>query len=317
MQPQEEKQLRQVLRPVSIPFIAMACVLGIGASVLIWKTDVIPAKANYATTRAVVRGWANDFPGAIAKFKVALSYNVPGIYEYRHRFAQYLLEYTMKNKLTSESQEAVLYGISEVSKNVVESHQDYLPYLYLSRLNIVLGKEDPKSPYNDAALLNSMKALEISPTFVRTYYEIGQAYLNKKDNTTAAKYFQKAIALNPEVGLSYWYLGMTIVDEGNLAKGMPLLRDAVDKSGSIGEGDFLRLVPPLLKANDYTNLVWMYEQLTKLKPKNATYFASLAFAYAKIGKIDEAVTAARQTVLIDSKYMKEAQAFVRSLGREL
>ncbi len=314
----EQREQRQALRPAGFLWGFTALVMLCGIALFVWRINIVPAKANYATTRAIVRGWSNDFTGALTKFKEALSYNVPGIYEYRHRLAQYLLEYTTKNKeLTPEITNALQYGISEVQKNVVESHRDYLPYLYLSRLNIVLGRENAQSPYNDEALRNSLKALEISPTFVRTYYEIGQAYLNKKDNTTAAKYFQKAIELNPEVGLSYWYLGMTLIDGGDITNGMPLLKKAVELGGQVGEGDFLRLIPPLLKAGDYPNLVWTYEQLTGVKPQNAPYFAALAYAYAKVGRIDDAVTAARQTVLIDPKYMGEAQQFVRSLGREL
>lgn len=312
-----EKQPRQAIRPIGILWSVSAIVLLIVYGVLVWRTNVVPAKANYTTTRAIVRGWAKDFPGAVAKFKEALLYDVPGIYEYRHRFAQYVLDYTTQEKMTSQVKDAIIYCINEVQKNVVVSHQDYLPYLYLSRLNIVLGKEDPKSPYNDEALRNSMKALEISPTFVRTYFEIGQAYLNKGDNGTAAEYFKKAVELNPEVSISYWYWGMTEIYLGNMKEGIPLIREAVAKGSVIGESDFLRLVPPLLKIGDYTNLAWMYEQLTKQNPTNASYFASLAYAYARIGRIDDAVAAARQTVLIDPKYITDAQKFVRSLGREL
>ena len=96
-----------------------------------------------------------------------------------------------REQLGEKEISAIKFAISEVQKNADESKQDYLPYLYLSRLNIFLGKNDPKSPYNDMALQNSMKALEISPTFVRTYYEIAQAYLNKNDYNNAVKYFRK------------------------------------------------------------------------------------------------------------------------------
>lgn len=314
----DDSQLRQVpMRRANALWAMSAMVLFIAVGILIWQTNVIPAKANYTTTRGIVRGWASDFSGALIKFKESLSYNVPGVYEYRHRLAQFVLEHATKNTMTPEINDAVHYAIGEVQKNVVESHLDYLPYLYLSRLNIILGKEDAKSPYNDEALKNSMKALEISPTFIRTYYEIGQAYLNRNDYKKAIEYFQRAAELNPNVGLSYWYWGMTEIGLGNFKTGIPLVKKAVDKGGSISENDFLRLVPPLMDVGDYADLAWTYEQLTKIKPQNASYFASLAYAYARIGRIDDAVAAARQTVLIDPKYIGEAQQFVRSLGREL
>ena len=120
----------------------------------------------------------------------------------------------------------IQYTISEVQKNVDENPGDYLPYLYLSRLYITLGKNDSKSSYNDEALKNSMKALEISPTFVRTYYEIAQAYLNKKDNAKALEYFNKALALNPDVGLTLWYVGSVEIDMGRTKEGLQHIDEA-------------------------------------------------------------------------------------------
>jgi len=160
--------------------------------VLIYKTNILPAKANYATTRAVVRSWAGDFSGSVEKYKEAVSYDVPGKYEYRHRFAQYLVGPGAPSVKEEKVQKAHEFALAQVKKNITENPIDYLPYLYASRLNIMLGKDDPKSPYNDVALEYSMKALELSPTFVRTYYEIAQAYLNKKDYPNSIKYFQRA-----------------------------------------------------------------------------------------------------------------------------
>ena len=45
----------------SAPINLTTAFLVIFVSVLIYKTNILPAKANYATTRAIVRGWASDF----------------------------------------------------------------------------------------------------------------------------------------------------------------------------------------------------------------------------------------------------------------
>src|SRR3989344_1823748 len=179
----------------------VGAVLFIAVGVSIYKTNILPAKANYAITRAIVRSWAGDAIGAIEKYKEVLSYNVFGKYEYRHRFAQYLVGAGAPSVKEEKIREAHLYAIEQVDKNIEENSIDYLPYLYNSRLNIMLGKDDPASPYNDKALEYSMKALEFSPTFIRTYYEIAQAYLNKKDYPKAIEYFQKAADLNPDTGI--------------------------------------------------------------------------------------------------------------------
>ena len=285
---------------------------------LIYKTNILPAKANYATTRAIVQGWAGDFSGALSKYKESLSYNVPGKYEYRHRFTQYLIGRGGPSVKEEAVREAYEYAIVEISKNIKENRSDYLPYLYLSRLNIILGKDDPKSPYNDKALENSMKALELSPTFIRTYYEIGQAYLNKKDFPNSIKYFQRAVDLNPETGLSRWYLGAAKVESGDM-DGIEDLEKSLIGAAPYGpsEQDYLMLINFYLKNKDFIRIAGTYEKIIKLNPKNPQHYASLATAYVNLGRIDDAVAMARKAVQVDPSFEPDARIFVESLGRKL
>mgnify|MGYP001596015075 FL=1 len=296
--------------------LALAGVMA--AVILVYSVNVVPAKANYSTTRAILLGWANDFSGAIAKFKESVAYDVPGKYEYRHRLAQFLLEYTNNSKpVTPEVKEVILFTINEVKKNISESGQDYLPHLYASRLYVTLGKDDPNSPYNDLALEQAQAALNISPNFVRTQYEFAQVYLNRKDYARAVEYFKKAVELNPRVGVSYWYLGFTEKERGNYAESAKIVEKAFENGYAPSKNDFGFLVELYSRLNDKPKIVRTYEWLVVAEPKNAQFFASLAAAYAQVGRIDDALNAARKAVVIDPAFIKEAQAFARSLGREL
>ena len=293
-----------------------AVVLAVAAIFVVYRFNVMPSEANYATTRGIVAGWDNDFKGAVDKFKESLSYNVPGKYDYRHRLAQYLLDKGNSGKLSPEMIDALHYAIGEVQKNIDENNIDYLPYLYLSRMYITLGKDDPKSEYNDKALEQSLKALELSPTFVRTYYEIGQAYLNKKDLPKAAEYFQKAAELNPEVGLSLWYWAVVEIEMGNVDQGAKIVDKLIDSGYQLVEQDYAKLVGVYGKRNDYPRIAYIYEQLVGINPANAQYHASLAVAYARIGKVDEAVVQAKEAARLDPKFTAEAQNFVQQIGKQ-
>ena len=290
-------------------------VLLVGAIYLIYKTNVLQSKANYAITRAITRSWTGDFDGALAKYKESLAYDVPGKYEYRHRYAQWILEQTSGKKLGEKEIGAIQYAIQEVQKNADETRQDYLPYLYISRAHIVLGKDDPRSPHNDLALKNSIKALEISHNFVRTYYEVAQAYLNKKDYKNAIEYFERAAKLNPEVGLTFWYIGATLIEIGDIGGGLEAVDRAVELGYAFSESDTLRLIGLYIKAGDFNKVAALYEQLIKIKPNDPQYRASLAAAYIKVNKIDEAVEQARAAAQIDKNFEAEARRFVESLGR--
>ena len=286
--------------------------------VLIYKTNILPAKANYATTRAVVRSWAGDFSGSVEKYKEAVSYDVPGKYEYRHRLAQYLVGPGGPSVKEEAVKKAYDYTILQIKKNIVENPNDYLPYLYASRLNIMLGKDDPKSFHNDAALEYSMKALEISPAFVRTYYEVAQAYLNKKDYSRAVEYFQRAADLNPDAGISYAYLGAAKIENGDLNGAEDLEKALSSKNPySPREVDFQRLINAYLKTNNFERIAWVYEQMIKVNPNEPQYYASLATSYANIGRIDDAAAMARKAAEIDPSFQADADVFLKSLGREL
>ena len=296
-------------------FQAGAMVMLIVAVVLIYKTNIIPAKANYASTRGIVAGWQNDFNRASAKFREAIEYDTFGKYEARNRYAQFLFEYSSGREMTPALQREFEWNIEKVKKIAEARPMDYLPRLYLSRMLIVLGKGNPESPYNDEALKYSLEALDISPTFVRTYFEVAQAYLNKGDHNKAIEYFKKAAELNPDVGLSYWYWGITEIQAGNVQQGLEIIEQSGYQPSD--ESDVIRLVNIYVKIGELDKVTPLYEKLVQIKPNNPDYRASLAAAYAREGRIDEAVAQAREAVRIDPSFEPEARAFVRSLGREL
>lgn len=290
--------------------------LVIVVSLLIYKTNILPSKANYTVTRAIIKGWNKDFNGAIEKYKEALIYNVPGQYEFRHRFALYVLENSNSKNITQFVEETIKTAIEEVKKNDENNAVDYLPKLYLARLNVVLGKNDSASVYNDESLKYSTEALKISPTFVRTYYEIAQAYLNKKDFAKAAEYFKQAAELNPVVGVSYWYWGIAEFENKNIREAANIISKALDKGYQLSENDANRAVIIFLRVNNLKRLAYVFQWLVALKPNDPQYHASLTVAYANIGQIDDAVKEARIAAKLSPEFEAEARRFVESLGRE-
>ena len=292
-----------------------AVVLSVFVVIFIYWVNILPSKANYATTRAIVAGWDGNFANAVIKYKEALTYDSPGKYDYRHRFIQDVINYTNSRTLTPDLIEILKFAAGEAQKNIDENPVDYLPYLYLSRIYITLGKGDPASEYNDKALDASLKAIDLSQTFVRAYYEVGQAYLNKKDFVKAGEYFKKAAELNPDVGLSLWYWAVVEIELGNTGHALELIDKVLQSRYALSEADYNKLISIYLEKNDFTRLAWIYGKLTELKPDNPQYRASLAVAYARTGEIDKAVEEAKKAAELDPKFEAEARLFVQSMGR--
>jgi tetratricopeptide (TPR) repeat protein len=299
---------------IKVSFIKpITVVLGVAVAVLVYNTNILPVRANYAVTRGIIASWDNNLEGALAKHKESLNHDTFGKYDYRHRLAQFILEYYNGKPVDAKGEEEIKYAIEEVKKNIT-STPDYLPYLYVSRLYVTLGKADPKSPYNDEALKYSLQALDISPKFVRTYYEIGQAYLNKKDFDSAISYFTKAAELNPKTPISYWYLGSVVAEVKDTKEGMDLIQKALDIGYSPTESEYARIINGYLKLGNYPRIIENYKNLITLKPENPQYHASLAFAYSKVGKIFEATQEAKQAAFLDPNFEGEARAFVQLIG---
>ncbi len=314
MDPATKKREIVSEEPVRISAGAMFLMMLLFAvvSVVIFKVNIRPVKANYATTRAIIATWNNDHNEAVKKYKEALSYDVSIKYEIRHRFAKYVIDGSnAKDALKNKSVVEILnFTIEEIEKNKKENPQDYLPHLYLSRLHIMLGRDDPNSPHNDIALEEAFSALEISPTFIRTYFEIAQAYLNKKDFNKAIESFQKAYELQPEASIIKWYLGMAYIDSGQIQKGM----EYIEESGtSLNETQLLKMIEVFVKVNNFEKISEAYEKLIRIKPRSAQYHASLAVAYSQIGKIDLAVKMALKAAELDPSFAAESQAFINSL----
>ncbi|MEK7615705.1 MAG: O-antigen ligase family protein [Patescibacteria group bacterium] len=299
--------------PTSLRY-SVLMLLSILVLVSIYQTNILPARANYAGTRAVVASWSDDHATSVKKFQESLEYDTFLNYELRHRFTQYVLENYGKFSAKGIDPGKTLVAVAEEVKKNFSSPMDYLPYLYVSRTYIVLGKSDPASPFNDLAVENSLKALEISPTFVRSYYELAQAYLNKEDYPKAIAAFQKAAELNPDVPVSWWYLGATQLDGHDFTNGLASIRKAAELGYRLSENDLLHLVGPLLEAKRYAEVVDILGDLLKLQPNNPSYHARLAAVYAEMGRITDAVREAKRAAELDSSFEAEARAFVQKIG---
>lgn len=297
----------------------VAIVLAIGLLIFIDVYNLRPAQANFASTRAVVAAWQEDFNGAIRKYKEALAYNTQGQYELRHRFAQYVLEVALTTD-TSKSpgfESALQLAVDEVKKNAQDNPYDHLPLLYLSRLYITLGKDNPNSPYNATALEYSSRALTLSPTFIRTYYEVAQAYLNVKQYDKSYEWFKKALDLNPDVGISYWYLAVVEYQRHNLQNAVHYIDLAIEHGYGMSESDTLKAISVFAQVNNTARVAQLYEQLTVQYPTNVQYWASLAVAYAQTGQIQKAADAVRKAMTLnpDPTFQQQAQEFLRQLGQ--
>ena len=301
------------------------------AAILIYKTNIEPARANYTSTRAILAGRAGNIQMAFNKYQEALNCkpvfkegkktlecktSPQGAYEIRHKLVTFVIQYNeaLRKKGKELNQETLYYAIGEIRKNIEAHPSDYIPYLYLGRIYIILMAEEPESAGEqaEAAILSAIAINNKNP---RGWYELGQAKLSQKKFDGAVEAFKKALELNPEVVISSWFLGMTYAQTGNIEEAIKYVDIAIEKGYTYQNSinDIMRLVNLYNKVGDYYRVIDLYKEAVAEQPSNAQFYASLAATYKAVGDIENAILAARKAGEIDPSFEDESEAFINSL----
>jgi len=313
----EAEKNRQEERSPSVFLMAILLILAI---MLVYQTNIKPARANFACTRAILAGRAGNVQQAVDKYQEALNYKTPqGSYETRHKLATFAIQYIENQRRKNKDFDPSLlyYAIKEVGKNVETYPLDTIPYLYIGRMYILLIDKEPEIA-GEQAETAIRKAVEINPRNPRIWYELGQAQLSRKKYQEAYESFKRALELNPKVATSWWFVGVTAHQVGNYQEAV----DDVEKAIELGYSqyknsiiDLMRLVNIYEKVGNYYKVIEFYELAIKEQPKNPQLYASLAATYARIGNYNKAIEIALKAAEIDPKFREEAEAFINSLPR--
>jgi len=306
------------------PSVVLTAFLLLFVIVLMWQTNIKPAKANYACTRGILAGRAGDTQEAFNYYKKALDYNSPqGAYDIRHKLATFAIQVVENQRQKGKNIDVNLlhFAIEQVKKNIEAYPQDTTPYLYIGRMYILLIDSEPETAGKLAEEYVG-KALNINRKNPRIWYELGQAQLSLKKYEDAYNSFKEALNLNPKVTISYWFLGAAAFETGRYnpsryQEAVQYVEKAIqmgyDYKNSIN--DLMRLVYIYDKVGNYHKVVETYELALLEQPDNPQIHASLAVAYKAIGNYQRAREEALKSAEIDPKFKEEAEKFIKTLPK--
>ncbi|MBU4285017.1 O-antigen ligase family protein [Patescibacteria group bacterium] len=310
--------------PTKEPSVFLAAILLVFVLILTYQTGIKPAKANYACTRAIVAGQRGDANEAFQYYKKALSYDNPQVnYDITHKLATFTIQLIEAQRQKNKTIDVNLahYTIEAVKKNIERFSLDTTPYLYVGRMYILLIDEEADTAGKLAEEFIG-KALDLNRKNPRIWYELGQAQLSLDKYKEAYDSFKEALNLNPQVAISYWFLGMAAYENGqydssHYQEAAQLVEKAIvmgyNYKGSIN--DLMRLVHIYDKVGNYSKIVEVYKLAILKQPSNAQLHASLAAAYAKIGDYENAKKEALKSAEIDPNFKSDAEKFINSLPR--
>ena len=293
----------------------------IAALVLAYQTNIKPAQANYACTRAILLGRAGKVQEAVNKYQQAINYNTPqGAYEIKHKLATFAIQFTEVQRQKNKDFDPSLsyYAIKKVNENIQKFPLDNIPYLYVGRMYILLIDKDGEKA-GEQALAAINKALELNRKNPRIWYELGQAQLSLKRYQEAYESFKSAVEINPGLGISWWFLGAVAYQVENYEEAVANIERAIELGYSNYKNsinDLMRMVKIYEKVENYEKIVELYELAIQEESNNAQIYASLAVSYAKVGRYQEAIQSALKSAEIDPKFQEEAEKFINSLPKQ-
>jgi len=298
------------------PSIFLIIILLVLAGILIYKTNIEPLKANYACTRAILAGRGGDNQEAFNKYREALSYKSPqGKYEIRHKLAKFIIQYNsgLKRKENRVIKETLIYAIEKTKKNIEIHPLDYIPYLYVGRMYIIMIGEEEGAGKKAEEYVKG--ALAINNRNPRVWYELGQAQLSQKKDQEAIKSFERALELNPDVRESNWFLGMTYDQADEEEKAVEYIEKAIEKGYNYKDSisDIMRLVNLYSKLKNYYKVIDLYKVAIAEQPDNSQFYASLAATYKAVWDIENAIFYAQRAAEINPDFKEGMEAFIDSL----
>ena len=154
------------------------------------------------------------------------------------------------------------------------------------------------------------KSIQIDPNFADAYFWMGLTYKSyyesnsiiKHDYKTARVYIKKAVELDPNNDIYYYFLAQCYIFD-NLDKSIEYTDKAIELNPNVAEywvqkADYLEL------KHDYDNALACYDEALKIEPNNVDIMLKKAELYHKMGLTYKEEEILKEVEKIDPKRAK-------------
>ncbi len=305
-----------------VPIASVSLIVCAVFGIMLYGFNVKPALANHYGLQGMRLRANNHDRDAFFQYKKALSYDTYQSQEIRQKLAEFAIEIRSGSSQMSDEEIAEVYktAIDEILHNIEEAPQDTQAYMYLMNL-YYYGSRFNKDRLQliDKA---GEEALKLSPTRPQIYYLLGQAAAEREEYNVAVQYFEKALALNPEVFESHWNLAVAYRIAGRKeaeaaqykvleSKGL-----AFERIKSLDEQNLLRLAQAYTSLQEYEKMAGTYEELVIRQPNNYDYNAHWATALRLGKQFENARMVARRLIELRPSGKDDIEKFINEMEQE-
>jgi len=228
----------------------------------ITKNANVPGDAKTSFNKANALLGVNDFRGAIAELKYAVSINPKMASAYINMATAY--------------ESLNLYDSAiDVLKKAVSITPD-MPEAYINLGSCYSSTNKPRE-----AIMNFNKALQLRPGYPEAYFGIGQAYMNINIDS-AFKYTTKGLALNPDYLLGQFNMGLLYVTKKDYKNADQYFQKALQLKPDYVEA-CRNLAYCATQLKDYDGSIAFNKRALTINPNIPEVYYSMAYDYIKLG----------------------------------
>jgi O-antigen ligase len=222
-----------------------------------------------------------------------------------------------------KAQEILDFIISIERKNVNYNSEDSLTQMQYAQVLDLTARFNSKNAekfyfYSNQALEAINKSIATSPGRVPTYYIKAQIQVVRNESDQAIETLKYAVSLNPKFiestcQLAKFYFSLDKKDEGYSEMSKCLVGNG---AGYIKDNNLLeQLVQYYNEKKDWTNLISIFEYLSRTENVNSEILVNLAKLYAMQGDKDKAIEAAKKAAELDQSLASSVDDFINSLQK--
>lgn len=268
----------------------------------VYFVNVPAIEANYGLITAISPAQTGGAEENLAGFKKVFAYNSFGNSEALEQLIMVSSQISSSQVPDTIKKEFYDYTKQKVEEKIAQTPND-------ARYLAFAGSFFNRYGQNDESIKYLTRALEESPRKQSMFYELGSAYIGKKDYAKAFELFKKAYDLEPNSPESQviYVVGAIYTKNTEVLK---TVGAKLDPKIVVSDNRFLRAYADV---GDYQTVITILTSRIQSDPTNLQYKLSLASAYLQIGQKQKAIDIINGMIKEDSTFKAQGEQYIKQI----
>jgi TolB-like protein/Flp pilus assembly protein TadD len=232
-------------------------------------------------------------------------------------FTKYLQAVDLWTRLTKEANAQAKKLLEEAIALDPEYPGPYIGLAKTYGMDVFLGTTQSPDQSLARAFELAQKAISLDNTNEAAYSVLSWLYATKRQYEKAIAESERAVSLNPNSAESYMRLGLVLAYAGRGEEGIPYMQNALRLNPFPSCNYFSNLAMIYGASGYYEKAIEAAKKALQCEPNTPIPYTTLAISYIRLGREEEARTAAAEILRINPKWSLERYAKVTPFTQSL